>query len=138
MATNKSDFKMDFDDFNKKFFKLTIKEIPDEFVESVKLEIPKIIEDAIKLEPRAPHKTGHLWRSQKIELPKWIGKKLDAIFGFDTPYAARLHEGMTDWNWTLAGSGPKFLEAKLLREKDKYYANITERVEKKGTIRDIK
>ena len=137
MATNKSDFKMDFENFDKTFFKLALKTIPDEFVESVKLQMPKIIADAINLEPRAPHKTGHLWRSQKIELPKWIGKKLDVIFGFDTAYAARLHEGMTDWNWTLKGSGPKFIEAKLIREKEKYYAEITERVRRKGRVKDI-
>jgi hypothetical protein len=137
MATNKSDFKMDFEDFNKKFFKLAIKEFPNEFIEAMKLVIPMVIADAIKLEPRAPHKTGHLWRSQKIELPKWIGKILDGIFGFDTPYAARLHEGMTDWNWTLKGSGPKFLEAKLIREKEKYYAKIAKIVKSKGTVIDI-
>lgn len=135
---NQSGMTVNFDDFNKKFFKLTIRQIPADFVKAVGLVIGDIIADAIKIEPRAPHKTGHMWRSQEIELPKWTGKQLDSIFGFDTPYAAKLHEGMIGWNWTLPGSGPKFLEAKLARFKDKYMLKITEIVKSTGTIRDIK
>lgn len=133
---NDSGMSINFDDFNKKFFKLTIKTIPNEFVKAVGRVLGDIINDAINIKPQAPHDTGHMWRSQKIELPKWVGKKLDAIFGFDTPYAAKMHEGMVGWNWTLPGSGPKFLEAKLLRFKDRYMLKITEIVKSTGTDKE--
>ena len=111
--------------------------MPSMFEKSIKQEIGVIIADAIKEDPRAPHKTGHLWRSQKIELPGWITNLLDVEFGFDTPYAAKLHEGMVGWNWTLKGSGPKFLEAKLIKNGKKYYANVTVRVKNQGKGKDV-
>lgn len=124
----KSGMEFDFSEFDKRFFKLTMKKVPDAYIEAMIAVLPKILKDAITEEPRAPHKTGHLWRRQKIELPKKIGKKIEAIFGFNVPYAAKVHEAPDNWKWTLEGSGSKFLEVKLIRNKEKYYFEIVEYV----------
>ena len=124
---NKSDLTMDFKEFDKGFFKLATKTVPDAFIDAIIEVLPMILKDAITEKPYAPHLTGHLWRRQKIELPKKIGKRIEAIFGFNTPYAAALHEAPDNWNWTLTGSGPKYLEIKLIRNKGKYMMEITKR-----------
>jgi len=123
----KSGMEFDFSEFDKRFFRLTMKKVPDAYIEAMIAVLPEILKDAIKQEPRAPHKTGHLWRSQKIEIPKKIFKHIEATFGFNVPYAAATHEAPDNWNWTLKGSGPKYLEAKLIRNKDKYYFEIARR-----------
>jgi hypothetical protein len=78
----------------------------------------KILAWAIKEEPRVPHKQGRLWASQTIEGCIIIGDEISMDGGFNTEYAARLHEAPDGWNWTLEGSGPKYLETKLARHKD--------------------
>jgi len=123
----KSGMEFDSSEFDKRFFKLAMKKVPDAYIEAMIAVLPKILKDAIMEEPRAPHKTGHLWRSQKIELPKKIAKRIEATFGFNVPYAAATHEAPDNWNWTLTGSGPKYLEAKLIRNKEKYYLEIVSR-----------
>jgi hypothetical protein len=37
-----------------------------------------------------------------------------AAVSYDTPYALRLHEGSEGWNWTMSGTGPKYLEKPAL------------------------
>lgn len=130
----KIDMGMDFSDFDKKFFKFTMKTMPDAFFDAIIETLPYILKDAIEEKPYAPHKSGHLWRSQKVELPKKIGKAFEAVFGFNTPYAARLHEAPDNWSWTLKGSGPKYLEVKLIKNKNKYMLMITKRARAKARI----
>ena len=111
---------MDFKDFNKGFRLIIETTIPDLAQVGLFKAGALLIKDAITVEPKAPHLTGHLWRSQKIE-KLMEGKNIIGVqVGFDVPYAARLHEAPDNWNWTLDGSGPKFLESKMAGNPNKY------------------
>ena len=120
----KSGMTFDTKDFDIKFPRVINKEIPEE---SARLEYKvagMVIRDAILEEPRAPHKTGNLWRSQKIESPKIERGEITIEHGFDAMYAAIVHEMPITTDWTMTGSGAKYLEAKLIKNKDKYMAEI--------------
>jgi hypothetical protein len=59
-----------------------------------------------------------------------------AKVGFNTPYAAYLHEGMRKdgshvvKNWSEQGSGAKFLETKLIMFRDRYGRIMVEVIER--------
>lgn len=59
-----------------------------------------------------------------------------AVIGFNTPYAAYQHEGVRAdgshpvVNYSEPGSGPKFLEAKLIDQKEVYGRVIAARIKK--------
>lgn len=119
-------------DFDIKFPRVINKEIPEE---SAMLEYKvagMVIRDAILEEPRAPHKTGNLWRSQKIEPPRIMAGEITIELGFDTEYATATHEMPSNVNWTMTGSGPKYLEAKLIKNKEKYMGTIAEGLKRKA------
>jgi len=100
------------------------KRFKDSAADGLFLEGAKVIKNAIEEKPRAPHLEGHLWRSQRV---KKMGVKKDAItlyVGFNVPYAAKLHEALNVTNWTLAGSGPKYLSSKLTRHKEEHMKNV--------------
>jgi hypothetical protein len=78
----------------------------------------KLLAYAIKEEPRVPHKQGRLWASETIGTCVISQDRIEQDGGFNTEYAARLHEAPDGWDWTLEGSGPKYLETKLARHKD--------------------
>ena len=111
---------MDFKSFNKGFTRIIEKTVPDLAQAGLFKAGALLIRDAIMEEPKAPHLTGHLWRNQKIEKLEEGNKLIGVAVGFDVPYAARLHEAPNNWNWTLDGSGPKFLEAKMATNPNKY------------------
>jgi len=129
MAT-KTGFTMDFTSFNKGFKLIIEKTVPGLAMEGLLQAGALLIRDGILEEPKAPHLTGHLWRSQKIEKMEAEGKLIGVQVGFDVPYAARLHEAPNNWNWTLDGSGPKFLEAKMATNPDKYIKPAAEHIKK--------
>jgi len=128
----KTGMTFDTKDFDIKFPRVINKEIPEE---SARLEIKvaaMVIRDAILEEPRAPHKTGNLWRSQKIESPKIEKGEITIELGFNTEYAAAVHEMLPGVIWTMTGSGPKYLEAKLIKNKEKYMGMIAEGLRRKA------
>lgn len=118
----------DVTDFNRQFNNVTTK-IPKTAIQEGKKQGAEIIRDAIKEEPRAPHDTGGLWRSQKVEQK---GDEIKA--GFDINYASAVHERVSPTNWTLKGSGAKFLETKVIRYKEKYAKNIADGIKKEGGL----
>lgn len=124
MATNKSGMTLDTKDFDLKFGKVTGKDIPQAAARTAYKIAGMIIRDAILEEPRAPHLTGNLWRSQKIERPRIEHGEITIELGFDTDYAAFVHEMPAYKDPSMVGSGPKFLEAKLIKNKEKYMAEI--------------
>lgn len=112
-------------DFDIKFARVCNKEIPEASANMAFKVAGMVIRDAILEEPKAPHKTGNLWRNQKIEQPKIEKGEITIELGFDTEYAAAVHELPAPYkDPTMAGSGPKFLEAKLIKNKEKYMAEI--------------
>lgn len=117
---NKSGLSFNFTDFNKGFKKIVMDTIPELAEKGLFIAGSRLIKDAIMQEPRAPHLTGHLWRSQLILLIKDDRQIIGVQVGFNVPYAARLHEAPSNWDWSMKGAGPKFLESKLAVNKDTY------------------
>ena len=128
----KTGMTFDTKDFDIKFPRVINKEIPEESARMEYKVASVVIRDAILEKPRAPHKTGNLWRSQKIEPPRILAGEITIELGFDTEYATATHEMPSNVNWTMAGSGPKFLEAKLIRNKEKYMAEIAAGLRRKA------
>ena len=74
-----------------------------------------VIKDALYEVPRTPFRTGTLWASGTYEVfggMHWRYVKL--AVGFNTSYAARVHQVPMNFNTTLVpGAGNYFLSAKL-------------------------
>ena len=133
MAINKSGMTFDTKDFDIKFPRVCNKEIPEAAAKTSYKVAGMVIRDAILEEPRAPHLTGNLWRSQKIERPHIVAGEISIELGFDADYAAFVHEMPAYKDPTMAGSGPKFLESKLIKNKEKYMAEIAKGMKGPGT-----
>ena len=82
-----------------------------------------IIQDALKEEPKVPREIGDLQASHVVK-PDNNPLSLKVTIGFNKEYAAKLHEAPDNWNWTLPGSGPKYLSTPLSVNKEKYAAFI--------------
>ena len=133
MAVNKSGMIFDTKDFDIKFAKVTGKDIPQAAANMAYKVAGMIIRDAILEDPRAPHKTGNLWRSQKIERPRIEHGEITIELGFDADYAAFVHEMPAYKDPSMTGSGPKFLESKLIKNKEKYMAEIARGMQGPGS-----
>jgi hypothetical protein len=62
--------------------------------------------------------------SEPIQKEETVG-----VIGFNAPYASRLHEGI-DFHFTEPSSGPKYLEAKMHSNKERYMKIVAEEVKK--------
>ena len=78
-----------------------------------------------------PTLTGNLRSSATYEVFPLAGGGVRIVVGFNTPYAAAMHEAPEDLNWTEPGSGPKFLEGPLLRNRAEYIRVWGEKVHRK-------
>jgi len=125
MAINKSGMTLNTKDFDIKFAKVVDKAIPKAAASQMQYRVAgMVLRDSILEEPRAPHLTGNLWRSQKIEKPQIEHGEITIELGFDADYAAFVHEMPAYKDPSMVGSGPKFLESKLIKNKEKYMAEI--------------
>lgn len=124
-----SGLNFDFVDFNLGFFNAAENLIPGITEKAVKAGLDAILIDANDIPPTVPHLTGHLkgtGTAHDVEVtPELITGKVS--FGSaaggqgGAPYAVRWHEvepGTVYWSEPTAG--PKYLESKLVRFKDKY------------------
>lgn len=123
-------FYLDTSEFALDFRKLVRDQIPGWGSEGVKLACAEIIRDTMRDEPTVPKLVGHLRRSGVIEEPVLSANEIRIVVGFNTEYAARIHEAPESWSWTLPGSGPKFLEKKLLKHGKKYFDIATNHINK--------
>lgn len=143
MAT--TGFSLNTKDFDIKFARITGKTIPRATERAVFKTAALVLRDAIKEEPAVPKSRGvtkeggrrgqgpgHLRRSQKIEKPKVEHGAISVELGFNADYAAYVHEAPRSWLWTTPGTGPKFLESKLIRNKEKYMANVAKEIKEAG------
>ena len=132
----KTGMTFDTKDFDIKFPRVCNKEIPEAGARAEYKVAGMVISDAILEEPRAPHSKGGgtLWRSQKIEQPQIKAGEITIELGFDVEYAAPVHEMPSNVNWTMTGSGPKYLEAKLIKNKEKYMAEIAKGMQGPGSL----
>ena len=105
-------------------FDLADKKVRASAADGMFLEGAKIINYAITEKPYAPHLEGHLWRSQRVKKVEIKKDALTLYVGFNVPYAAKLHEAINVLNWTLTGSGPKYLSSKLSRHRNEHMSNV--------------
>lgn len=77
--------------------------------------IDRLLNDVRDLPPSCPVATRHMYDSHVT----YTETKKASLAVVSTPYAAAVHEGVTSrgviTKWTRPGSGPKWIEAKLLR-----------------------
>lgn len=60
-----------------------------------------------------PVETGALRSSGRANTPVTRGDIIKVTLSYGgaaAPYAAAIHEAPNDWNWSVAGTGPKYLE----------------------------
>lgn len=134
----------DTKDFDVKFKNVTGKKIPSAAERGLFQTGALIIRDAIIETPQVPKSRGvtkggrrgqgpgHLRRSQKIERPKTVGGVTSVDVGFNTDYAAAVHEMPRTTHWSTPGTGPKFLESKLIKNKDKYAKNVADNIKREA------
>ena len=142
---------VDFRDFDKGMKTLVEKSVPARVSQGIFRAGNELLRDAIYEKPFAPFDEGALRASARTQFPNGIsvdfgkgvpGTTVDAkdldgfslLVGFNIIYAARWHE-LTPAedariNWTLPGSGRKYLEIKLVRHKDKYIKIVALYLEK--------
>jgi hypothetical protein len=130
-------FEVDTKDFDMKFAEIVKNTIPRVAADALFRAGALVIRDALREEPTVPKKTGNLRRTQHIETPDITSDDISVEAGFNADYAARVHEwvpseqyGEKQVNWTLAGSGPKFLSTKLARNKEKYMKYVADEIAK--------
>lgn len=109
-------FTVDFTDFNKKFRDIVGRAIPELADEGFFKAGNELLRLAIEEEPKAPHDTGRLVSAKEVIVIKGGG---GCVAGFNVEYACKLHEmpaaSYHPANWKLPGSGPKFLETKVIK-----------------------
>ena len=133
-----------YGDFAEKFEKIVKDVIPPEAEKGLVKAGNELLRDAIKTGPGAPKDTGALWASASTRgsdnvmrsvrntvLSRPIisenARQIEIDCGFNIEYAAQLHEMPLERaktiNWSERGAtdpGPKFLESKMARFRDKY------------------
>jgi hypothetical protein len=149
---------VDTKDFDLKFGELMKRSVPANVSKGMFRAGNELLRDAIYEVPKAPFDEGHLRASARTQLGGGVmikfgtgaymppasvdardGEGYALLAGFNIIYAARWHELTPEEdariNWTLPGSGRKYLETKLIRHKDKYakiVADYLERLLRKG------
>jgi len=128
--TNQTGFYMDMNQFSRRFKSIVEKDIPDK-AEKASFDVGwLILRDAKNKIPKAPRDIGDLHASGAVHPLGW--GKLGAVLGFNKDYAAKWHElpqaRADKVNWSLPGSGPKYLESKLSMYKNDYIRFIAQKI----------
>lgn len=129
IGEGKDGLNYDFSDFNLGFLNAAENLIPGIAVKAVKAGLDQVIIDANEIEPKTPHLLGHLKGTGQVHSVELTPEMVTGIMSFGNPkggqggapYALRWHEVEPGTvNWSEPGVGPKYLESKLVRFKDKY------------------
>lgn len=148
----KSGVTLDMSDFQQKFGHIAEEAIPDLLKKGLGVAGTQLLRDAVMQEPSVPLKEGTLRGSGSVHVegnfvgstregvgggpgtplmspvPKTAGPKaMEALVGFNTPYAAHLHEH-PEYNFTDPGSGGKYLEIPMAQNHNLYIQVIAETV----------
>ena len=112
-------YEVDFSNFNAKLPQIVDKAIPSEAGNGLFKAANQLLDDAMYKRPFAPFKMGDLRGSARVDKAVVVGSLISVMCGFNIEYAARWHE-LTPAedariNWTLPGSGAKYLESKMAR-----------------------
>lgn len=123
---------VDFKDFEKQFKRIVEGAIPSEAAKGLFKAGNELIIDAKEKVPKAPWDEGHLRASKKVIPGEIKRNEIILTCGFNIVYAARWHELTPSEdkriNWTLPGSGAKYLESKMTAYKDKYMFIVAEHI----------
>jgi hypothetical protein len=123
--------KLDFSDFERDF-KRIIKKVPNKAAKGLFEAGNELLRDAIKKKPYAPFDQGHLRGSAETNKAQITKYGIELEVGFNIEYAARWHEltPMQDKriNWTLPGSGAKYLEKKMMMYKNRYMKMVADAI----------
>lgn len=126
--------KVDFSEFEAGLRAVCENAIPEAAGRGLESATNRLLDDAIEEKPRAPFDEGHLRGSARTTKAKFTAGKIEAECGFNIEYAARWHEISPEKekriNWTLPGSGRKYLESKLARNMKKYIALVAEEIKR--------
>lgn len=124
---------VDFSDFEKGLTKLVNEVEPRETAKGLFKAGSQLIIDAINEKPYVPFDEGHLRGAGKVTKTEVTAGGAEVAAGFNKEYAARWHE-LTPAedariNWTLPGSGRKYLETKMVQFKDDYMKIVAKHLE---------
>jgi|GEM_PF-669805 len=151
-----ANFSMDVTDFTKKFREIALKTVPAAAEKGMFEAISELKRDADTVVPKTPHLEGNLRGDYTFILEGITQSKVEDHSGgmgsdhggsgdaptmrsgaksivakiiFRMPYAAKWHEAVNrKINWSEKGSGPKYLETKLMMFKSKYMNIVASRV----------
>jgi len=87
----KTEFTLDFRDFNKKFTDIIQRAAPKSVQIGLREAGQELKLDADNIPPRTPHKEGFLRGSGKVSEINIIGKSAEVTVSYDKPYARRWH-----------------------------------------------
>jgi hypothetical protein len=121
---------IDMSDFEKGFKALVEGAAPSDIKKGLVKAARALLTDAIEEAPGAPKDVGDLWKSKRINPPIVMKDDISIEAGFNIIYAARWHEAEGHVNWTTnkgaTNPGPKYLESKMDRNRDRYQNIIIE------------
>lgn len=142
----------DTSDFDRKFKRIVEKAIPDSVERGIGKAMLQLMNDCIMENPTVPLLEGWLRGSGSAFVQnkfvgdssarykdkfackshqESLGNNMIGMVGFNTPYAAKLHEGV-GLHFTEPSAGPKYLESKLMRNKNRYMKIVA------NTVKDAK
>jgi hypothetical protein len=150
------DFKLDFSDFNKKFKGVTEKIIPECAEVGMGRAALQLMNDAIMTVPTVPlregwlrgsgsafvnnkliglssEKHGKAGKANTVSVESMNSDDIVGMVGFNTPYAARIHEGI-GFKFREPSSGPKYLESKLMSNGETYFKIIAQAIKDKAQL----
>ena len=119
--------------------------------EGMKRAMLEFMDDTLHKPPMVPRRSGDLAGSHSVFVdgklvgtstgsagstpltvfPK-VGKELEGVLVVNKPYAASVHEGVSRWGtpyvYHLAGTGKKWVQAKLTRYGERYFNIIAGKI----------
>jgi len=118
--------------------KVTTTNTVDDGIARLKIEMAKkqkeallaaanaLADDIKNVEPKLPVDSGELRDSEQIRV-----KGDNAVVGYTAPHAVQVHENINAVNWTLSGSGPYFIQSKMVNQGlQEKYAKIVQNIMK--------
>ena len=122
----------DFSDFDKGFKHITAKASGPEVGKGLFKAANELLNDAKTVEPKAPFDEGTLHGASQVNKAEVTRGEASVEAGFNIEYAARWHELTpaedAKINWSLPGSGRKYLESKMVTLKEKYMEIVAEHI----------
>lgn len=132
-------FEIDFTAFNKTFFPLALKKIPRAAARGLPKAAFELLKDADDEAPQTPFDKSFLRGSRLIKKPKITSNEVSIEAGYDSKYATYQHEGERKdgshkvkeyTKERVSQPGPKFLQSKMVRHKDKYIKIVALTIDK--------